>query len=253
MSIDRDVATARSEAMTWQAAARNRTDAPDRDSLDREAVASLGSPGADVAAAMLAVAGWPAVALDDALSPSSAPLATFADVFDHYRNRHRDGAGLPLGAKAGGVVVVAVTGTAKAWEGWRDAVAVIRVRRDFGDGRSAEDVSLKDLGRFVTLSWQPASTVRSSGVTAAPSMPRSYGAGETGWVVWAVTPEPGQRATFPAKRKLGHGLTLLGEGVVPFHATRRDGWTLRSSGVPMPEAMPSWLVAELGGRVRAAA
>ncbi|MBA2700040.1 MAG: hypothetical protein H0U61_14975, partial [Nocardioidaceae bacterium] len=242
-TVERDVAAARFEAMGWQAAARNRADTPDPDTLDREAVASLGSPGASTASALLSLTGWPAIALDDALSPSSAPLATAAAVFEHYRNRHHDGAGLELGVKPGGVFAVAVTRTAKAWEGWRDDVAVVRVHRDFGDSRSAEDVSLRDLGAFAACSWQPASpSFRSSGVTAAPTMPRSYGTAEPGWLLWAVAPEPGRRITFPDKRKLGHGLTLLGEGVVPFHATRRDGWTLRSSGVPQPAAMPDWLV-----------
>ena len=252
--VDDDVAVARAAATTWQAAARNRTDAPDADALAREAVASLRSPGASTASALLSLTGWAPVALDDDLSPSSGALASLDGVFSHYRNRHADGAGLELGEKPGGTVLVAVTGTAKAWEGWRDDVAVIRVRRNFGDGRSAEDVSLKDLGAFATVSWQPASSsVRTSGVTAAPSMPRSYGAGEIGWLVWAVTPEPGQRVTFPRSRKLGHGLTMVSEGVVPWHATRRDGWTLRASGVPMAGPMPEWLVAELGGKVRAAA
>ncbi len=79
-------------------------------------------------------------------------------------------------------------------------------------------------------------------------MPRSYGAGESGFLVWAVTPPPGRRVTFPSQRKLGHGLTQIGEGIVPWHATRPDGWTLRASGVPRVEVMPDWLIAELGGR-----
>jgi len=77
--------------------------------------------------------------------------------------------------------------------------------------------------------------------------PRHLGANERGWMVWAL-PAGDRPVSFPARRKLGHGLDVVGDGVVPWHATRDDGWTLAASMVPLVEPMPGWLVAELGGR-----
>jgi len=54
--------------------------------------------------------------------------------------------------------------------------------------------------------------------------------------------------SFPARRKLGHGLEVVGAGVVPWSAQRPDGWTIVSSLVPQVEELPTWLLAALGGR-----
>ena len=125
------------------------------------------------------------------------------------------------------------------------------------DGSGPPVVTYRDLGRFVSVSWQPPATgFRSSGVAfgrveldkAAESMrPRHLGADERGWLLWALP--PGDRPlTFPASRKLGPGLDVLSDGVVPLHAVRGDGWRVQLSGLPVVEPVPSWLFAELGGR-----
>ncbi len=82
--------------------------------------------------------------------------------------------------------------------------------------------------------------------------PRRLGAAEHGWVVWAAATTTGGTLSFPSRRKLGHGLSVVGNGVVPWAARRADGWTLTASGVPPVEAMPPWLVTVLGGRWKAA-
>ncbi len=47
--------------------------------------------------------------------------------------------------------------------------------------------------------------------------------------------------------RLGPGLDVLGDGLVPLHAVRADGWRVQLS-LPVVEPMPDWLIAELGGR-----
>ncbi len=130
------------------------------------------------------------------------------------------------------------------------------------DGRAVVDRFYPDTGRFVSVSWKPpAAQFRSSGVAvgraqldaAAEAMrhrrPLSA-ADEPGWLVWAVAPDVSGRTVRFRGRKLSAGLDVLAEGVVPFHATRSDGWTLTASGVPLAEPLPPWLTAELGGRWR---
>lgn len=65
--------------------------------------------------------------------------------------------------------------------------------------------------------------------------------------MWAH-PAGDRRLSFPDRRRLGPGLDVLGQGVVPLHAVRGDGWRVQLSGLPLVEEMPSWLVAEFGGR-----
>ncbi len=115
---------AKSDALRWAADARNRVDQPPPtpDELDRERLAGLAAscPAARLAGA---VVGWPVVPLDpDTLQPSSGPLTTHGEVFQHYRHRRDDGAGLVLGEQPGGVVLVAQHATARAWQQWQKVV-----------------------------------------------------------------------------------------------------------------------------------
>ncbi len=48
--------------------------------------------------------------------------------------------------------------------------------------------------------------------------------------------------------RLGPGLDVLGDGLVPLHAIRADGWQTQLSGLPAVEPVPSWLATELGAR-----
>jgi len=214
-------------------------------------------PGADISAALLSVTGWAALPLgDDLQQPSGDPLVSYAAIYEHYRNRHRDGAGLVLGAKPG-ATLVAVHGTAKAWSDWyaEHAVEASKARHEDGSGKVT---SYRDAGRFTSVSMQPPpSTIRSTGVAvgrveldkAAEAMrPRHVGASEAGWLVWAH-PAGDRRLTFPASRRLGPGLDVLGQGVVPLHAVRGDGWRVQLSGLPLVEPLPDWLLVELGGRL----
>ncbi len=248
---------AKSDALRWQADARNRPpEQPAADDLDRERVRALGSPGADTAAAVLSVTGWHPTPLGDEQQPSGDPLASCEAIHAHYRNRHSDGAGLVLGEQPG-ATLVAVHGTAKAWRDWYAVNAVETSKARYDDG-SGKVTSYRDMGRPSTVSWQPppGAGIRTSGVAvgraelnaAAEAMrPRHVGASEVGWLVWAV-PVDGRRLVFPDRLKLGSGLDVLGRGVVPLHAVRGDGWRVRMSGLPLIEEMPAWLATELGGR-----
>jgi len=82
---------------------------------------------------------------------------------------------------------------------------------------------------------------------AAAMRPRRAGTDRPGWIVWAL--QAGDRPVqFPASRALGHGLEVVGAGVVPWSAQRPDGWTIVSSLVPQVEEMPRWLLTALGGK-----
>ncbi|MEJ7743249.1 MAG: hypothetical protein WKF73_12250 [Nocardioidaceae bacterium] len=256
MTAEQVITAAKNDARIWQAAARNRLDdPPPPEELDRERVNALGCDGATVAAAVLSVTGWAPTPLGDDLHPSGEPLVSYDAIFRHFRHRHSDGCGISLGAKPG-VVLVAVCGTTAGWTDWLKDVAVERVTAQHPDG-SGPIATYRELGHFSTVNWQPPPhAVRSSGVAvgdaalnaAAEAMrPRRVGAAERGWVVWAV-PVGDRPLAFPAKRTLGHGVEVLGTGIVPLHAVRGDGWRLSHSGVPLVEPMPSWLLAELGGR-----
>jgi hypothetical protein len=72
------------------------------------------------------------------------------------------------------------------------------------------------------------------------------GAGEAGWVLWALPTE--RPVSFPASRKLARVLQVLSTGVVPLHAVRADGWRATLTMFPVIEEMPAWLVTVLGGR-----
>jgi len=79
---------AKSDAMRWRADARNRVGepAPTPEALAQERLAALAAscPAAGVAAAVVAVNGWPVVPLDpDTLDPSAAPLDTAVSLFAH--------------------------------------------------------------------------------------------------------------------------------------------------------------------------
>jgi hypothetical protein len=247
------------EARIWQAQGRNRAPEPaDPEAVDRERVRALDSRGADIAAAVLSATGWAPLPLGDDLAPSGGPLATHSAVYDHFRHRHSDGVGLTLGAQLG-ALLVAVSGTAMGWQEWTREVAVESSQSRFEDGSGEVPGSgFRDLGRYVTVIWQPPpSAQRTTGVAvgtpalnaAAESMrPRRLGEKERGWCLWATPTASDGALGFPASRKLGHGLEVLGAGIVPVHAVRRDGWRIQLSGLPVTEAMPPWLVAELGGR-----
>jgi len=62
--------------------------------------------------------------------------------------------------------------------------------------------------------------------------------------------DDGRTVTFKPRR-IGDGLELLTDGVVPLYATRADGWTI-SVDAPMSEPMPTWLLDAFGGRRRRA-
>ena len=153
---------------------------------------------------------------------------------------------------------MAVHGTAKAWSNWYAEHAVETSTARYDDGSGTPVTTYRDAGRFVSVSWQPpaGAGIRSSGVAvgraelnaAAERMrPRRLGANERGWAIWAH-PAGDRPLTFPDRRRLGPGLDVLGEGVVPLHAVRGDGWRVRMSGMPVVEPMPAWLATELGGR-----
>ena len=65
--------------------------------------------------------------------------------------------------------------------------------------------------------------------------------------MWAL-PAGDRPVTFPANRALGHGLDVLGDGIVPWSARTADGWEIVASMVPQVDEMPRWLLAALGGR-----
>jgi len=248
---------AKADAMKWAADARQRAgEPPTAEELDRERVRALRSAGADTAAAVLSVTGWAALPLGDDLTPSAAPLDTFAEIHRHYRNRHSDGAGIVLGERPA-ATLVAVRGSASAWRDWYAEHAIESSKARFEDG-SGKVTSYRDAGRFSSISWQPpASPLRSTGVAvgaaelnaAAERMrPRRLGAAERGYLLWAH-PVGDRRLTFPASRKLAPGLDMVGEGVVPLAAVRGDGWRVQLSGLPVVEPLPTWLLDALGGRL----
>jgi len=257
MTYEIAIAEAKSDALQWAADARNRVGGqpPSAEDTHREAARALGSPGAAVAVATLATTGWAAVPLGDDQQPVGDPLPSYAAIHAHYRNRHHDGAGIELGAKPA-ATLVAVHGTAKAWSDWYAEAAVESSKARYEDG-SGKLTTYRDAGRFSSISWQPpASPLRSTGVAvgaaelnaAAERMrPRHLGANERGWLLWAV-PVDGRSLTF-RDRKLGPDLAVVGQGVVPLHAVRADGWRATVSGLPVIEPMPDWLLVELGGRL----
>jgi len=262
VSTEQVISEALNDARLNQAAARNRPAEPVMtDELDTARLGVLGrtSPGAAVAGALLSCTGWPPVALDvDTGKPSSPPLDTPGAIWQHYRHRAGDGAGLLVGDKPGGAVLVAVTGTAKAWTSWLAEKGVERTVPRYDDGSGAPVVTYRELGASSAVSWQPPPTsMRSSGVAvggaelnrAAESMRgRHIGADEAGWLVWAAPPDAGRTLRFPSRRSIGHGVDVLGEGIVPWHSTRPDRWTTTATRIPVVEPMPPWLIAELGGR-----
>lgn len=68
-------------------------------------------------------------------------------------------------------------------------------------------------------------------------------------MIWSAAPgREGQLVAFKDGRKLHGGLSVATAGVVPFTATRRDGWRAVHSGVPLAEPMPGWSLDALGGR-----
>jgi len=250
---------ARSDVLAWAADARNRPGEPpssnevDRARLDRLAETC---PAARVAGAILGISGVAPVAVD-ADSPtmaSSAPLTSIGEVFSHYRHKGADGAGLALGPRPSGVSVVAVCGSPAAWATFMVENAVVE-RRDF-DGRVAVNRVYRDHGRPVSISWQPpANATRSSGplfgqaqIEASSRRPVRPGQQTPGWLVWLVAPDAEGRSVTFKSRKLGAGLEVLTDGVVPMYATRGDGWTITCD-APMAGPLPTWLFDALGGRL----
>ncbi len=256
---DQTIADARSDALRWQADARNRTGEPPQSAEDthRDAARALGSPGAAVAVATLATTGLAPAPLDDDLEPSGDPMGTFESVYRHYRNRHRDGVGLELGEHPGGVVLVAQYATARAWQAWQRAEGAESRQRVNEYGRAVEEVSPLPLPRFVSLTWQAhAASLRSSGVhvgqEAITAAGRALGPdatpAEPGWLLYAVAPVDGRSLTFKDRKPDRHGVAVQATGIVPMYARRADGATLTASGTPLPDPMPDWLVSALGGR-----
>jgi len=229
------------------------------DELAKERALQLPSVGGRTASALVAITGWPVVPLDpDTLEPSAGPLTSQIAVFGHFRNRGADGAALQLGEQPGGTTLVAVAGTTSAWLDWCANVGTERsVRRDEEGRPVGEERGYRPLGKFSAVAWQPPSApVRTSTVAygrrqldelAVAMRPRRTGTDQPGWIVWAL-PAGDRPVTFPASRKLGHGLEVVGAGVVPWSAQRPDGWTVTASLVPQVEPLPDWLFAELGGR-----
>jgi len=133
-----------------------------------------------------------------------------------------------------------------------------RVRRDEEGRPVGEERTYRPLGKFSAVAWSPpVAPMRTSTVAygrreldelAVAMRPRRTGTSEPGWIVWAI-PAGDRLVSFPASRALGHGLAVLGAGVVPWSAQRPDGWVVVSSLVPQVEPLPEWLFAELGGRL----
>ena len=256
------VTEAKSDALGWQAAARNRVGepAPTPEALAQERLAGLAAscPAAGVAAAVVAVNGWPVQPLDpDTLDPSGAPLDTAGEVWAHFRHRRDDAVGLALGQMPGGVTLVAQYATARAWQQWQK-VAGAEVHRRVDDyGNAVEVASPLPMPRAVSLTWQPpAASLRSSGVhvgsAAIEAAGRALGPdatpAEPGWLLYAVDPVDGRPVIF-RNRKAKHDVSVVASGTVPLCARRADGATLVASGTPYADAMPEWLVAALGGRL----
>ncbi len=256
---DQTIADARSDALRWQADARNRTGEPPQSAEDayKEAAGALGSTGASMAVGILAATGLAPTPVDD-LAPSADRLDTFESVYRHYRNRHRDGVGLELGEHPGGVVLVAQYATARAWQAWQRAEGAESRQRVNEYGRAVEEVSPLPLPRFVSLTWQPAaSPLRSTGAHLGREAIEAAGRAlhpsartpvEPGWVLYAVAPVDGRSLTFKDRKADRHGVAVQATGIVPMYARRADGATLTASGTPLPDPMPDWLVSALGGR-----
>ncbi len=262
MTADQTIADARSDALTWQSDARNRvgTPAPTPEALAQERLTALAAscPAAGVAAAVVAVNGWPVQPLDpDTLDPSAAPLDTPVSLFAHFRHRRDDAVGLALGQMPGGVTLVAQRATATAWAAWQRAEGAESRQRENAYGRTVEDVAPLPLPRTISLTWQPPPTsLRSSGVHVGSAAIEAAGRAlrpdatpaEPGWLLYAVAPVDGKVLTFRDRKPDRHGVAVQATGIVPLHARRPDGSTLVASGTPVVEELPEWLVAALGGR-----
>jgi len=254
------VTQAKSDAMQWASAARNRVGEPPptTDDLDRERLAGLAAscPATRLAGA---VAGWPVVALDaDTMRPSSGPLGTAEAVWAHFRHRRDDAVGLELGEMPGGVTTVAQRATAVAWQQWQRAVGVEVRRRTSEYGRTFDELTPLPLPRFTSLTWQPpAGRFRSSGVQlgkealarAGRAMGPDAAPAEPGWLLFAAAPLDGRSLVFRDRKADQYGVAVQATGIVPLYARRADGTTLTASLVPQVDEMPEWLLVELGGRL----
>jgi len=268
MSID-NIAAAIADARTRQLVANTYHSNPpvDPDAEGRAALRDLArvSMGAAVADALMATTTCSVVPLDrDTLTPTGEPFTWYDGILAHYENRYADGVGLLLGAQRDGGTLVALRAPQAAFNAWMADVGVERRTVDNGEGVVRVDASYRPCPDFVRIHWSPPSVsarvtpvaVGRAAIMAEGEKVRTDRAGvaEVGWVcwsvgaAWSVVSQPGRRLTFTNK-KLTHGVEVIAAGVLPMAATRRDGWSLTSTGTPRSvDELPEWLVAALGGR-----
>jgi len=251
-TIERAVADAVSDARLNQADARNRVGepAPSAEAVAQERLGALAAscPAAAVAAAVVAVNGWPVVPLDpDTLVASGAPLDTAVALFAHFRHRRDDAVGLTLGQMPGGVTLVAQRCTSTAWQAWQRAEGAEVHRRVNEYDREVEEVAPLPLPRFVSLTWQPApASLRSSGVHVGSAAIEAAGRAlhpsartpvEPGWVLYAVAPVDGRSVVFRDRKADRHGVAVQATGTVPLYARRPDGSTRRRATQPSGQSV----------------
>ncbi len=83
----------------------------------------------------------------------------------------------------------------------------------------------------------------------------------TGWLVWTagcvftVAPQPGdepgvRRQLRVKTKKLQHGVDVVADEPIPWHAIRPDGWVCTASNAPIAadEPLSPWLVDALGAK-----
>ncbi len=241
----------------------------DPDAEARQHLRALGAiaPGPAVAEALIAVWGHGVVPIDrDTLRATADPFAGYTAAAVHYQRAPHDGVGLQLGPHPAGTLF-AVRGTAAAWSAWLAEHAEQRDITD-DDGRIiASSRSYREIGRHCRVHWSPRGVAaRSTPVVVGRAMIEAEGeklrsdrAGvdNVGWlawstgVAWSVAGTGGLRLKF-TDHKLGHGLELLANGVLPQAAARSDGWFLTSTGVPTTldaADVPAWLVKALDAKL----
>lgn len=226
------------------------------------------APGADVAMSLLTGQGAIPVAVDrDSQEPSSEPLTSLEAIATHFRQNVADGVGLLMGARPGGPTLVGVMATPAAWRDWyaEHGVDVRKHRNDDGDV-TAEDKVGRDLGTLSLVRWAPpqrppAEAGVAFGAAAIRELTDRMRTGRAReqaerpvllvWssaVVWSASPgEDGQTLRFK-NRRLGPGVQLIADGVVPWWMVREDGWSLDSTRPLAQAAMPAWLAEAFGGR-----
>ncbi|MBA2559896.1 MAG: hypothetical protein H0V07_08415, partial [Propionibacteriales bacterium] len=175
-----------------------------------------------------------------------------------YAAHPADGCGLRLGSQLDGSTLFAIRATTTAYRDWIGDVGVDRRELVDGNGRTFVESTWRPFPVSVSVSWQPRSfSARTTGVAvgreqldaAAASMrvDRSGGS-ESGWLALCGAVRPDGARLVVKSRRLGPGVEVLADGVLPMAAGRADGWVLQASGVPLSDEIPDWLVEAVRGR-----